>query len=295
MLLDDIIVKIDPEEILVIEEAVDIDLVVESDPETIVSFDVDLDPVDVTIETRDVKVVLEEPPDTKLMFDIAPEVIVLVAGNIGPPGPAGPTGLQGPPGPQGATGPEGPPGVANAAYAGTWTWMTKTGEAMASGQVAINATSWSAATEVELNEKTADNADVNAYFSRFKIGDEIRLQQKNDSTRWGKYLITGAGVDHGTWWSFPVTFEEGAGIEPNGNAPTLVTWLPTGAQGVTTYIFTQGAPSASWDIIHNLNSWPSVTVVDSGNSEVIPSVLYIDVNHLIVTFGSPTSGKAFLN
>lgn len=68
-----------------------------------------------------------------------------------------------------------------------------------------------------------------------------------------------------------------------------------GAGGDASFVFTQGSPSATWNIVHGLGKNPSVTVVDTGGTEVIPSVLYIDVNTLTVTFGSPTSGKAYLN
>lgn len=60
-------------------------------------------------------------------------------------------------------------------------------------------------------------------------------------------------------------------------------------------MFTQGTPSASWLVTHNLNAYPSATVVDTGNSEVIPTIVYNDSNHLTLTFGSPTTGRAFLN
>lgn len=60
-------------------------------------------------------------------------------------------------------------------------------------------------------------------------------------------------------------------------------------------MFTQGIPSAIWDIDHSLGHYPSVTVVDTGGSEVIPDIRYVDSNHIVLTFGSPTSGKAYLN
>jgi len=62
-----------------------------------------------------------------------------------------------------------------------------------------------------------------------------------------------------------------------------------------TYTFTQLSPSDSWVIAHNLGRYPSVSVVDSGDSTVIPNVTYYDADHIIVAFGSPTSGKAYLN
>jgi len=87
------------------------------------------------------------------------------------------------------------------------------------------------------------------------------------------------------------------------NTPTEPTeigslWIDTDASppGVSpTFIFTQSSPSATWIIVHNLNKWPSVTVVDSGNSVIIPSIHYDSVNQITATFGSATSGKGYLN
>lgn len=59
--------------------------------------------------------------------------------------------------------------------------------------------------------------------------------------------------------------------------------------------FTQGVPSATWNIIHNLDKYPSVTVVDSSDQVCIGDVQYIDKNNIIITFSSAFSGKAYLN
>lgn len=65
--------------------------------------------------------------------------------------------------------------------------------------------------------------------------------------------------------------------------------------GDANYVFTQGTPSAVWTVAHGLNKYPAVDVVDTGGTVVIPSVAYIDANNLRITFGSATTGKAFMN
>ena len=74
-----------------------------------------------------------------------------------------------------------------------------------------------------------------------------------------------------------------------------VTWTEPSGAGDKNYVHAQGAPSATWIVNHGLGKFPSVEVVDSGGSAVIPSVLFNDVNTLTLAFGSPTSGKAFVN
>lgn len=60
------------------------------------------------------------------------------------------------------------------------------------------------------------------------------------------------------------------------------------------YTHNQITPALVWNIIHNLARFPSVTVVDSGGTEVIGDVKYISNNQVDVTFTSAFGGKAYL-
>ena len=62
-----------------------------------------------------------------------------------------------------------------------------------------------------------------------------------------------------------------------------------------TFIYNQATSSDVWEIEHNLDKYPSVTVVDSGGSVVVGEIVYIDKNNVRITFTSAFSGKAYLN
>lgn len=62
-----------------------------------------------------------------------------------------------------------------------------------------------------------------------------------------------------------------------------------------TFTFNQAVASTEWKINHRLNKYPSVTIVDSGNSIVIGDIEYIDKNNVKCTFSSAFSGAAYLN
>ena len=62
-----------------------------------------------------------------------------------------------------------------------------------------------------------------------------------------------------------------------------------------TFIYNQATSSDVWEIEHNLDKYPSVTVVDSGGTVVIGEIVYIDKNNIRITFTSAFSGKAYLN
>lgn len=61
------------------------------------------------------------------------------------------------------------------------------------------------------------------------------------------------------------------------------------------YVHRQTVASATWTIQHNLNKYPSVTIVDSADSVVEGSITYLSTNLIEVTFTSQFVGRAFLN
>lgn len=62
-----------------------------------------------------------------------------------------------------------------------------------------------------------------------------------------------------------------------------------------TFVFEQGRASNEWVVIHTLNKYPSVVVVDSAGNEIEPSVEYNTKNKVTIRFNASFSGKAFLN
>jgi len=64
---------------------------------------------------------------------------------------------------------------------------------------------------------------------------------------------------------------------------------------LVTYVHNQITASTTWNIQHNLNDYPSVTVIDSAGSVVIGEVTYNSSNDLTITFSAPFSGTAYLN
>jgi len=61
------------------------------------------------------------------------------------------------------------------------------------------------------------------------------------------------------------------------------------------YIHDQGVANITWNITHNLNKYPTVTVVDSGGTEIEGQIQHTNTNNLIITFNASTSGKAYIN
>jgi hypothetical protein len=95
------------------------------------------------------------------------------------------------------------------------------------------------------------------------------------------------------------TFALSARISPDaGNALSLHSGglFATGGGGAdATYVHVQSTASATWTVGHNLGKYPSVSVVDTGGTTVIPDVHYDSPAAVTLTFGAPTSGQAFCN
>lgn len=61
------------------------------------------------------------------------------------------------------------------------------------------------------------------------------------------------------------------------------------------YTFVQRIPADVWIVNHKLGKYPSVSIVDSANTEIIGDVDYIDINTCRLTFVGAFSGKAYFN
>lgn len=62
-----------------------------------------------------------------------------------------------------------------------------------------------------------------------------------------------------------------------------------------TFVFEQGIASNVWQITHNLNKRPNITLVDSTGREFEAVRDYINNNQVVITLESATTGFAYLN
>lgn len=109
----------------------------------------------------------------------------------------------------------------------------------------------------------------------------------------GTFNVGNMGVDSGSPKNYDILYNKpsinGVTLEGNKTSEEL------NIVGDKEFVYTQSTSSDVWMIQHNLNKYPSVTVVDSGNSVVTGEVIYIDKNNIQITFTSTFSGKAYCN
>lgn len=71
---------------------------------------------------------------------------------------------------------------------------------------------------------------------------------------------------------------------------------PGPGTGDLNYVYTQAIASGMWEVTHNLGKYPSVTVVDSGGTTIMPNEVNYDSNNKVtIKFLAQFTGKAYLN
>ncbi len=74
-----------------------------------------------------------------------------------------------------------------------------------------------------------------------------------------------------------------------------IAWVDP-AVAPATYTHTQAGASSTWVITHNLNRYPSATVINSADDVIIGDIRYNTADKITITFiTGPNSGKAYLN
>ena len=67
-----------------------------------------------------------------------------------------------------------------------------------------------------------------------------------------------------------------------------------GGEAGAVYVWHQNAAAATWTITHNMATKPVLAVVSEDGDLLYAEVTYPDDNHIVITFGMPYAGTAYL-
>jgi hypothetical protein len=89
-------------------------------------------------------------------------------------------------------------------------------------------------------------------------------------------------------------------VDLSGSSTGYAKTLTTDGSNVywtdATFIHNQGSASTEWSVTHNLNRYPSVTVIVTGAEDaVIGDITYTNTNELTINLSGADTGKAYLN
>ena len=108
-----------------------------------------------------------------------------------------------------------------------------------------------------------------------------------------------SAMDSGGGWtvlSYDCSGEDASNVRtPFASAAGSGSGGATASDGDKNYVHIQGVAATVWEVYHNLNKFPAVTVIDSSSREVECQIDHISITHCTLTFSNSFSGKAYVN
>ena len=145
---------------------------------------------------------------------------------------------------------------------------------------------------MQLSIVDVSSQDVVA-FMNYLVGNNILISKQNNISTFGHYTID-SYTDNGQFYTLNLTNLFGNGVLENKAVYDFAVFTLS-SQGAPTFEFTQGVPATTWNIQHNLGKFPSITVIDTGNTVVVGEYNYTSNTNVILTFSAAFAGKAYLN
>lgn len=131
-------------------------------------------------------------------------------------------------------------------------------------------------------------------YIEYLVGTEILIAEKNKHDAFGHYKIVSyvEDEDNEDFYNITLSYIGGNGFLYLGKVYDVVNFT---LYGDKKYTYIQPTPSTNWIIEHNLNKFPSVSVVNNNNLLIHGEITYVDENNLTINFSAGFSGKAYLN
>ena len=134
-------------------------------------------------------------------------------------------------------------------------------------------------------------------FLDYLVGSDILIGEQNEISTFGQYDVVSYTVNAGdaTYYDLVVNYKGGNGVLTIDKYYDIMNFVLSADAEDKTFVFTQGVPAVQWTVQHNLNKFPSVSVVNNNNIVINGEVTYIDKNNVQLDFSAGFAGKAYLN
>ena len=130
-------------------------------------------------------------------------------------------------------------------------------------------------------------------FMDYLVGNNILISEQNAISNFGHYTIDSYTLN-GAVYTLNITNLFGNGVLDLDKFYDFAVFTLS-SQGAPTFIFNQNTVATTWNIQHNLGKFPSITVIDTGDTVVAGEYTYIDNNNVQLNFSAGFAGKAYLN
>jgi hypothetical protein len=157
-------------------------------------------------------------------------------------------------------------------------------------------TPFSNITEFKISKNDLSSKRVVAYLE-FLVGQEILIVNQDNPESFGHYTVNTYSVDlnNDQYYTINLSFLAGNGNINIDNFYDIINFTFGDNAGDKTFVYQQAAPATIWEVQHGLNKFPSITVVDTGQSVVVGDYTYVDNNNVILNFSAAFAGKAYFN
>ena len=134
-------------------------------------------------------------------------------------------------------------------------------------------------------------------FLDYLVGSDILIGEQNEISTFGQYDVISYTVNAGdaNYYDLVVNYKGGNGVLTIDKYYDIMNFVLSADAEDKTFVFSQGVPSLQWTVQHNLNKFPSVSVVNNNNIVINGEVTYIDANNVQLNFSAGFAGKAYLN
>jgi len=147
-------------------------------------------------------------------------------------------------------------------------------------------------TTLQLSTTDASSQNVVAFMD-YLVGNNILISEQNEISNFGHFTID-SYTTNGNVSTLNLTNLFGNGNLENKKFYDFAVFTLS-SQGVPTFVFNQNTVATVWNIQHNLAKFPSITVIDTGDTVVAGEYTYIDNNNVQLNFSAAFAGKAYLN
>ncbi len=131
-------------------------------------------------------------------------------------------------------------------------------------------------------------------FMQYLVGNDILISEQNNIDEFGHFKITGYTLN-GIVYTLNLTNIGGNGNLDLNKYYDFATFTISSGVGDKNFVFNQAVASATWTVQHNLDKFPSCTMVLGTGQQGYGDVTFIDENNLTITFAGAESGKAYIN
>ena len=151
----------------------------------------------------------------------------------------------------------------------------------------------SSATTMDLSITDVSGANTVAFLT-YLVGNNILISEQNDINNFGHFTIDSYTQKTPSVYTLTLTSLKGNGNFDVDKFYDFAVFTLSSA-GTPTFVFSQNTPATTWNIIHNLGKFPSITVIDTGNTVVNGEYNYTSNKAVTLTFSAAFAGKAYLN